>query len=130
MYRLSDQQFEAVRKLSVEKRYVHLVKRAGAMGELWSLRAEDGWVVGADESGREFVPVWPHPRYAEAAADGAWATATPAPISTSEWLERRTADLTRLSRLVGVFPVEGGPNAVIDPEAFAADLLEELALVE
>jgi hypothetical protein len=129
-YALNDQQFEAVRTLPTQQRYEHLVKRSADWGELWLLRIGDGWVMGADDAGRECVPVWPHPRYAEASASGGWAGSTAAPITTREWIAQWTPELIAAARLVAVFPVEGQPNATIDPEAFAADLSNELALME
>jgi hypothetical protein len=58
-YTLNGQQFEAVRTSPTQQRYEHLVKRSADWGELWILRADDGWVMGADDAGRECVPVWP-----------------------------------------------------------------------
>ncbi|HEX2470964.1 MAG TPA: DUF2750 domain-containing protein [Candidatus Limnocylindrales bacterium] len=129
-HKVNDREYESVRHLPVEGRYEHLIKRAADWSELWSLQSAEGWVVGADESGREFIPVWPHPRYAEASATGAWKGATPAPIEIHEWLETWTPELVTSARLIGVFPVDDGPSAVIDPQAFAADLEGELSLVE
>ncbi len=129
-YRLNDRQYEAVRRLPATKRYEHLVKRAADTGQLWALQSQDGWVLGADDDGREFLPVWPHPRYAEAAATGGWQGTTAAPIDVHDWLESWTAELVEASRLVGIFPVEDQPGAAIEPGAFAADLMGELELVE
>lgn len=129
-YRLNDKQYEAVRRLPPPGRYAHLVKRAADYEELWALRTEEGWTLGADDDGREFLPVWPHPRYAEACANGGWQGSTPAAIEIHEWLESWTPDLVASSRLVGIFPVDDQPAAAIDPAAFAADLEDELSLME
>jgi hypothetical protein len=127
-YKLNDKQYEAVRRLPPPTRYEHLVKRAAAYRELWALQSKDGWVLGTDDQGREFVPVWPHPRYAEAAANGPWEGSTPVAIDVKDWLESWTPELIGSARLVGVFPVDQEANAAIDPEAFAADLEDELDL--
>jgi hypothetical protein len=129
-YRLNAKEFEAVQRLSVRKRYAYLVKRAADWGELWALRSSDGWVVGADEDGREFVPVWPHPRFAESQSNAAWADASPEPIEVHRWIHEWTSELIADGRLVGVFPVDGQENAVIEPSEFRADLGDELALIE
>lgn len=129
-YRLNDKQYEAVRQLPPTKRYEHLVKRAADTGQLWALQSDEGWVMGADDAGREFIPLWPHPRYAEASATGGWDESTPAPINVRDWLRSWTPELVGSSRLVGIFPVDDQPGAAIDPVAFAADLEDELRLVE
>lgn len=113
-YRLNDKQYEAVRRLPAPGRYEHLVKRAADTGQLWALRSDDGWVLAADDEGREIVPVWPHPRYAEACATGAWQGSTPAPIDVHDWLERWTPELVSSSRLVGIFQVDSQPGAAMD----------------
>jgi len=129
-YRLNEKQFEAVRRLPPHVRYEHLVKRAADYSELWALESSDGWVLGADEAGREFLPVWPHPRYAEASATGDWAGTTPVAIDVRDWLASWTTELVKSSKLVGIFPVDGQPAAAIDPSSFAADLEEELSRIE
>jgi hypothetical protein len=97
---------------------------------MWALASDRGWVVGADDDGREFVPVWPHPRYAEDEATGDWEDSTPALIDVHDWLDTWTPNLVVDKRLVGVFPVHGQEQAVIEPSEFAADLRDELSLVE
>lgn len=128
-YRLKDPQYEAVRRLSAPKRYEHLVKRVADSGELWGLSYDDAWVLGEDENGREFSPVWPHPRYAEASATGAWEGSTPVPIDVHDWLQTWTAELVTARRLVGIFPTDEGPGAAIEPDPFAAAIAEELSLL-
>lgn len=87
-------------------------------------------MLGADDAGRQFVPIWPHPRYAEASASGEWTNSTPAPIDVDEWLDEWTPDLLASSRLVGIFPATGHSEAAMDPTSFAADLRAELSLIE
>ena len=50
------------------ERYAYLCARFGDWCEVWSLRNAKGWVKVGDNDGREGVPVWPHPRFAEACA--------------------------------------------------------------
>jgi hypothetical protein len=129
-YHLNEKQYEAVRRLPAASRYEHLVKRAADTGEIWALQSDDGWVIGADDDGRELFPVWPHPRYAEASATGSWQGSTPAPIDIHDWLKSWTPELADASRLVGIFPVDDQPGAAIDPASFAADIEDELSLYE
>jgi len=130
MYSLNDEQFHAVSRLPPDLRYEHLVKRAADHAEIWALQMDDGgWVLGADHDGREFLPLWPHPRYAEAMATGGWQGAVPVSIDVHEWIDSWTAKLESDSRLVGIFPV-GDHGSVITPSAFADDLAAELSLME
>ena len=129
-YRLNAKEYGAVRGLPIKTRYKYLVKRAADWQELWSLHSADGWVVGEDDDGREFIPVWPHPRFAESETNAVWADATPEPIEVHDWIDSWTTDLVHDKRLVGIFPVAGQENAVMEPWAFATDLRDELSLLE
>lgn len=101
--RISQQEFDAVRQLPAHKRLEYLVKRVIDQRAIWGLRSADGWIVGSDDAGREVFPVWPHPRYAEASAIGAWAGTEPGRIALSDWLGAWTKGLASDHRLVAVF---------------------------
>lgn len=81
---VSDQEYKAVVALPGPVRYEHLVKRIVDSAEVWSLKGPDGWALATHE-GQELIPVWPHPRYAEACASGDWAGTTPEAISLEDW---------------------------------------------
>ena len=128
--RVSDEEFNAVTALPSDVRYEHLVKQVADWSMIWSLKSPDGWVVGGDDSGRELHPVWPHERYAAAAAIDAWKGTAPAGIEIHEWLEVWTAGMVEAGRLVAVFPTDRGDYTAIDPRAFADDIATELARIE
>ena len=123
---LTDREFASVLTLPAPDRYEYLVKHAADEGRLWSLKGNDGWALGADAGGRELHPVWPHARYAQAAASGAWAGTRPKSIDIHEWLDRWTTGMIAARRRVAVFPADDADEAAIDPEDFANDLREEL----
>ena len=123
--RVSDQEFKAVIALPGPARYEHLVKRIADAEEVWSLRGADGWVLASDE-GRELVPIWPHPRYAEACAVGDWAGTEPASISLEDWAADWLTDMESDGRAVSAFPTPDGRTVVVDPAQFSADLEAEL----
>jgi len=127
---VSDKEFEAVFALDGGERYNHFVRHVADTEEVWSLRSEQGWVLTSDDDGIEFVPVWPHPRYAEACAVGYWKDAQPTSISLELWIEKWTPGMIKDSRQVAVFPTPSGEGFVITPQALRDDLLEECSQYE
>jgi hypothetical protein len=122
----SDKEISAVLRLPDKDRYKHLVKRAADEMAIWSLRNDDGWVLGSDQHGRETVPVWPHSKYAVLCANGTWLDAVPAKIPLKDWLRAWVPGLVRDGRMVAVFPVPEGGSGLVHPEQLADDLEEEL----
>ena len=80
-----------------------------------------------DDAGKEFMPVWPHRRYAEACAQGEWSGAEPTPIDLDRWLEAWLPGMIKDGVGVAVFPIPNGPAVPVRPERLRDDLLEELA---
>jgi hypothetical protein len=130
MRRVSEKEFAAVTALSGADRYGHFLRHVADTQELWSLRSAEGWVLTSADDGTELVPVWPHPRYAQACAEGAWQGAEPAAIPLDRWLEGWTPGMTRDGRMVAVFPVPTGQGVVVQPERLRDDLLQERAQYE
>ena len=119
-----------MRRLPASKRLEYLVKRVADQREIWSLRNADGWVLGADDTGREMHPVWPHPRYAEASAIGSWAGTQPGRISIRDWLGPWTEGMTREGKLVAIFPTDQADEAAIAADDLAQAIRVELEKVE
>jgi hypothetical protein len=124
---VGDHEFVVVSVLRGPDRYSHFI---GQVAEVWGLCGPDGWVVAADDDGRQLMPVWTHSRYAEACAVGAWNGAVPEAIALSRWLEAWLPGLTRDGRGVAVFPVPCGAGVPVDPGRLAADLCEALEQYE
>ena len=125
-YQVSELEIDAVSALPGGQRYAHFLKRVADWEELWSLRAGEAWVLSADSRGREVVPVWPHPRYAEACATGEWAGAMPAPIPLAEWVEQWLPGMRRDGRAAAVFPIPSEGGVLVEAERLRLDL--DLAL--
>lgn len=122
-YHISELEIESVSALPEARRYAHFLKRVADAEELWSLRGAAGaWVVAAGDDGRELVPVWPHPRYAEACALGPWAGAEPEAIPLAAWLSWWLPGMDRDGRAASVFPVPGAGGAATEAERMRADL--------
>ena len=62
---------EAVSALPGPERYVHFITLVAGTGTAWRLWGDDGWVLGATDSGQEFFPLWPAEIYAARCSVGA-----------------------------------------------------------
>ena len=100
----SENEIKAVLSLEARQRYEHWIKKVADEEEVWSLWQEGGWALAGDDSGRLFVPVWPHSRYAALCAEGVWDAYQPKAVPLDVWLERWTPGMDRDHRLVAVFP--------------------------
>jgi hypothetical protein len=129
-YALSEQEFDAVSRLSGRERFAHLLKRVADWETVWGLRDEAGWVASADSEGNSSFPVWPHPRYAAACADREWAGNAPAAIDVhefvAEWLPAMASDNVSLA----VFPTPGLRGVIVSAAELAAALRQALAQYE
>jgi hypothetical protein len=99
-------EFAAVMKMTPLGRYEYFVKRAADQQELWSLW-DEGWALLGDKEQGGFVPIWPHPDFAKAYANGEWSEYLPKSIHLDDWLEKWMSGMLRDHRNVAVFPVPG-----------------------
>jgi hypothetical protein len=133
---MSDQEFQAVIKISKEKRYSYFIKRIADWRHLWGLCSEENrWCVAGCSSPEKIVfPVWPHPRYAQAMATGNWSGAYPEPIPLSEWIAEAMPDWEQQGWLAGVFLVRHDDGSldgvVVHPRKLAEDIVDELVRYE
>jgi hypothetical protein len=123
---LSDQEFEAVLRLPEARRYSYLIKKAADNELVWSLWTPDGWALSGRDDGSEMVPVWPHERFAEACASGAWDGYQPRSVPLDEWLEHWIAGMLRDKRVVSAFPSPSGKAVAVSPLRMKEDLETEL----
>ena len=114
--------------LPASRRYEYFIKRAASHGALWGLHGDEGWVIAEGEDGATHFPVWPHPRFAEACADGAWAGEPAHSIDVDEWVEAWTPQLIRDGLRVAVFQTPADEGTGVSPEHLKRDLEKELSL--
>ena len=128
-WKLHDKEYANVLTLPAAERYQYAIGKLGDWREAYSLKGPAGWVLAGDDAGREGVPIWPHQRYAEACAVGAWAGSKAEPIPFDAWLERWLPGLSRDNRFVAVFPTPGGQSqgVAVEPQAHGDHLRAELA---
>src|SRR5262245_53076158 len=129
---VSDGEFRGVTALSGPDRYSHFVRRVADFEEVWSLHGASGWVTMGDDSGRKYIPVWPHKRYAEAFIRGHWQDAKATMIELDAWMQRWLPGMQRDGLQVAVFPVEGEKQqgVLVSPQQLKHDLEQELKQYE
>ena len=124
------QEIESVLLLEAPRRYEHWIKKVADQEEVWSLWQDGGWAMAADDAGREAVPVWHHPTYAELCANGVWDGYQPRMIALDDWLARWIPGMERDKRVVAVFPTPNDKGVVVEPKRLGTDLREELTNYE
>lgn len=55
--KINDKEFEAVSALPFRERYEYFIKHVADGEVVWSLGADDGWVLMGNKEGHEVVPV-------------------------------------------------------------------------
>jgi hypothetical protein len=129
-YALSSQQQAGVIASDAASRYKHFVARAADFGQVWGLRNSDGWFsFGTDECPHVF-PVWPHPAYAMACANGPWAGAEASAIEVHTFLNTWLPNLEAEGTGVAVLPTPELRAAVVPAAQLREDLSIELARIE
>ena len=93
------------------------------------LEDDAGLAESADDAGRSYVPVWPHSRYAEAAAIGDWAGTKPTPIEIHDWVDDAPG-IAEKDGMIAAFPTEGDQGYIVPPLGTKADLEQQLSLYE
>lgn len=121
-WEITDEEISTTSRLSAEERYAYFVEKTLEYGQVWSLKNEEGWVLGEASEDTEAIPVWPHSKFAELCATGAWANHDAESIALDVFLKRFVPGMLADSRVLAVFEVPGGTALVTDPAAVAHDL--------
>lgn len=127
-YELTEKEALRVEAFDRNQRLDHFLEKADKEDEIWTIAEGDGIaVLGAEEEGGEFVPLWPHPEYAsawiaEAFGDQDLSTlelaAIPKDLMRSEVLpEFRDAGIQLL-----VFPTTEDDGDMLSAEALATKM--------
>lgn len=102
-YELSDTERNAALQLNADYRFDHFISKLVEHEELFVLTDEHG-VMMLTTDDEDCIPVWPHPEYAKAWAEGEWADCKPQSITLKVWLERWIDGMEQDELCVAVFP--------------------------
>ncbi len=100
--------------LSSDDRYAYAVDKIRDHGEIWSLKSENGWVLGCDPKGNPVFPIWPHEKYAVETAIGDWCDSYPEMIPIEKWINEFSNQLKENNTVLGVM-MTPGPNSTWVP---------------
>ena len=127
-WKIHDKEYASVVALPDFDRYTYMCAKFGDWREIWSRRNANGWTLAGDDRW-EGVPVWPHPRFAEACASGSWQGYTPASIALHDWMNKWLPGMERDNRYVAAFVLPGASNrsVKVEPGKHREHLLVELA---
>lgn len=125
----TEKEIQSLIALPAAKRYEYWIKKVADQQKVWSLW-RDGWSLASDNEGREFVPVWPHPKYAELCATDQWTGYVPKVIDLEAWLERWILGIEKDNRWVAVFPTPSDRGIAVEPSKLGSDLREEMSRYE
>lgn len=129
-WELSDQERRQVLSLPARERYGLFLQISVDWEEAWGLHSPDGWVLSSGEDGRDVLPLWPHPGFAEACAHGSWEGTSPAAVPLDELLDDLLPLLEEDGIRVAVFPSPQGEGVLVAPDELRRDLQAELELGE
>jgi uncharacterized protein DUF2750 len=86
-YDLSDEEREGVLAADDDKQYAYFVKKVADWGEAFVLAKDDTWPSVVDDDGTSYLPVWPHPGFAEESVSGEWAQHEITPVEVHKFLD-------------------------------------------
>ena len=121
---ITDEEFSSTLRLDLTQRYAYFLERVCEKGQVWALRDEGGFVMMGDDSGEQFVPVWPSERFAAAYASPG---EKPEAIPLDAWIQRWLPGLKRDNSGIAVFPTADCSGAVVEIDEHKLDLEEELS---
>jgi len=130
-WEMNGEEFRAVSALPPGERYNHFVKRVADWEWVWTLEQPGGGLAqSASDEGVSALAVWPHPRYAEACAEGEWADTVPAGFEVHEWVVELLPKLAADGIMLVVFPTREHQGFIVPPEGMKEDIESELSLYE
>lgn len=120
--------FKAVTALEADERYEHFLEQATERGTVWSLW-QGGWASVGDDEGREGLPVWPAPEYAEDWKREHFPDWEVMPLDLHWLLDEMLPNIRKEGGYLVVFPTAAGS---IWPELdeLESDLRDELSPLE
>lgn len=129
-YTLNPRQYDAVLALDRDKRGAHFMSKVADKGQLWVARNSEGWLMPLTPKDLQYIPVWPHPDYAQTIVDehfpGHQAVALPLDRFMAHWLP----NFERNNVKVAIFPNKAWDFQIMEPDDLLSSLKEETTLYE
>ena len=127
-----DQSFHTISELELSKaftlelreRYDFGVEQIVLREMAWGLGDDNSWCLLGNVDGKEIMPLWPAPEYAEACAFGQFAGFLPKAITLDDVLNKWLPSLSAFGRLAAVFPARDHRSLVVPADQLKVDLLE------
>ncbi len=131
-YKMHPKQLENVFSLSSKERYEHFVSKVADWEEVWILIGADNnfLTVNSDANDIEYLPVWPHPDYAKAYAEGLDLSLEPKLIELTIFMERWLLGLQKDGLKVGTLPNLEVTVWIMEPSDLLTDLENEVSQYE
>jgi len=120
-----EKEVETLLGADAKRRYAYFIERVCETRKVWGLYDDEGWAT-LCEGASTFIPLWPHPTYAERFKTGAWRAYQVKEIELSTFLERWIPGMKRDGIGPAIFPVSEGSLATISLDDLEANLRCEL----
>jgi len=127
-WNLDENQFNTVTALAASQRYSYAIRKIVETQEVWSLCEGEVWAMGQDPIGRQFLPIWPHPDFADRCRAQHWKHHQPRQIDLEAWRQRWIGGIHEAHKFISVFPVPSGGAVMVSPEKLRRDLDYEIRL--
>ncbi len=124
-YRMHEKQIENVLALNSEERYLHFLNKVADWEQLWVLCKKDDNIFTRSTDEIEYLPVWPHPAYANESKNIMDSELEPREIKLDEFMESWLQGLESDGLKVGVFPDLDGKVWIMEPKDLLRALEEE-----
>lgn len=128
-YSLSEKQVENILQFNCEQRYDYFLNKVADWGELWILVNDDQLFLKlySEDDDLDYVPVWPHQRFAESYAANLDEPLQPRKLELDTFFERWLPGLSRDGLSINIFPVQDENVLIVTPAEFREDLEARLA---
>lgn len=124
-YQLNQQEYEALFAQPDMVRFKHFIARIADWEEVWGLSNQSGWAT-VESEGRNCIPFWPHPKYAEAFIKGDWLGFSAEPIPLEAFIDNWLPGMQKDRVFIAIFPSLEMQGIIVEPVRVLEALDEEL----
>jgi len=129
-YRMNAQQFENVLALSSEDRFIHFIGKVADWQELWGITIDDNWMIPKKPDGPNYIPVWPHPEYAEKVSNDRYPESKTKKLEVVDFIENWIPIFDENNVTIAIFPDREWVFWAMKPNELGQSLNDEIAQYE